>query len=182
MSVKQKKTCSDLSTDEVNNGLGEKIAGECAGGKQAASDKWEPLIIGFCCNWCSYAGADLAGINRMSYPPNIRIIRVLCSSRVNPQFVLRAFQRGADGVVIAGCHPGDCHYSSGNYYTRRRFHIVKRALTYVGLEPERLQVHWISAAEGARFASVMTEITEDIRSLGPNRKFQGGVSHAAESR
>ncbi len=140
-----------------------------------SQEEFEPLIIAFCCNWCSYAGADLAGINRLQYPTNVRIVRVLCSSRVNPSFVLRAFQRGADGVLVAGCHPGDCHYSTGNYYARRRLNVFKRALHYVGLEPERFQVHWISAAEGAKFANVMNEVTQQIKQLGPNTKFRGGV-------
>lgn len=135
--------------------------------------QFEPLIIAFCCNWCSYAGADLAGINRLQYPPNVRIVRVLCSSRVNPLFVLQAFERGADGVVVAGCHPGDCHYGTGNYYARRRLQVFGRALEYVGIEPGRFQVHWISAAEGARFASVMRAVTEHIRELGPNTRLVG---------
>ncbi|MBS4031736.1 MAG: hydrogenase iron-sulfur subunit [Clostridiales bacterium] len=132
----------------------------------------EPLIVAFCCNWCSYAGADLAGTSRMSYPTNVRIVRVPCSSRVNPSFIIRAFQRGADGVLIAGCHPGDCHYHSGNYYTRRRFTVLKRMLEYMGIEPERFQVRWISGSEGAKFAGVMNEITQEIKALGPNRKLR----------
>lgn len=132
----------------------------------------EPLIVAFCCNWCSYAGADLAGTSRMSYPPNVRIIRVPCSSRVNPSFIIRAFQRGADGVLVAGCHPGDCHYHSGNYHTRRRFTLLREMLNYLGIEPERFQVRWISGSEGAKFAAVMNDITEQIRSLGPNRKLR----------
>jgi len=133
---------------------------------------WEPLIVAFCCNWCSYAGADLAGTSRIGYPANVRVIRVPCSSRVSPNFILRAFQRGADGVLVAGCHPGDCHYITGNYYTRRRLAIFKRLLEHTGIEPERFQVRWISASEGGRFAQVMTEVTEDIRALGPNRKLR----------
>lgn len=132
----------------------------------------EPLIVAFCCNWCSYAGADLAGTSRMSYPTNVRIIRVPCSSRVNPSFIMRAFQRGADGVLIAGCHPGDCHYHSGNFYTRRRFTVLKRTLEYLGIEPERFQVRWISGSEGAKFAAVMNQVTEDIKKIGPNRKLR----------
>lgn len=132
----------------------------------------EPLIVAFCCNWCSYAGADLAGTSRMGYPTNVRIIRVPCSSRVNPSFIIRAFQRGADGVLIAGCHPGDCHYHSGNFYTRRRFTVLKRTLEYLGIEPERFQVRWISGSEGAKFAAVMNQVTEDIKKIGPNRKLR----------
>ncbi|MGB9858336.1 MAG: hydrogenase iron-sulfur subunit [Moorellaceae bacterium] len=130
---------------------------------------WEPKIIAFCCNWCSYAGADFAGLSRLQYPANIRIVRVPCSGRVNPQFVLRAFQWGADGVLVAGCHPGDCHYASGNYFTRRRFLIMKRLLKYVGLESERLQIHWISGSEGTKFAEVVSRMVEAIRPLGPNK-------------
>ncbi|RJX23368.1 MAG: hydrogenase iron-sulfur subunit [Dethiobacter sp.] len=133
---------------------------------------FEPLIIAFCCNWCSYAGGDLAGTSRMTYPANVRVIRVPCSSRVSSNFILRAFQRGADGVVVAGCHPGDCHYTSGNYFARRRFLLLQRFLEFLGMEPERFQVHWISASEGNRFAAVMTETTDKIRALGPNRKLR----------
>jgi F420-non-reducing hydrogenase iron-sulfur subunit len=133
---------------------------------------FEPLIVAFCCNWCSYAGADLAGTSRMAYPPNVRIVKVPCSSRVNPSFIIRAFQRGADGVIVAGCHPGDCHYHSGNFFTRRRFTVLKQMLEYMGIEPERFQVRWISGSEGAKFASVMDGITQDVRNLGPNRKLR----------
>ena len=136
------------------------------------SEAHEPLIVAFCCNWCSYAGADLAGTSRMSYPTNVRIIRVPCSSRVNPSFIIRAFQRGADGVLIAGCHPGDCHYHSGNFYTRRRFTVLKQQLEFLGIEPERFQVRWISGSEGAKFAMVMNEVTESIKNIGPNRKLR----------
>lgn len=129
--------------------------------------QWEPKIVAFCCNWCSYAGADLAGISRLTYPPNVRIIRVPCSGRVNPQFVIKAFQKGADGVLVAGCHPGDCHYSTGNYFARRRFLLMKRLLEFVGIEPERFHVRWISGSEGSKFAEVMRDITEQVRSVGP---------------
>ncbi|KXS44725.1 MAG: methyl-viologen-reducing hydrogenase subunit delta [Candidatus Frackibacter sp. T328-2] len=133
---------------------------------------WEPTVVAFCCNWCSYSGADLAGTSRLEYPTNIRIIRVPCSGRVNPQFVLKAFQKGADAVLVAGCHPGDCHYSSGNYFARRRYLIMKRLLEYVGFEPERLYVKWISGSEGQKFADTATEITENIKKLGPNKKMR----------
>lgn len=139
---------------------------------RADNQQFEPLIVAFCCNWCSYAGADLAGTSRLNYPANVRIIRVPCSCRVNPNFVLRAFQRGADGVVIAGCHPGDCHYSTGNYFTRRRFTLFANLLEYVGIEKERFKVEWISAAEGNKFAAVMNEVLEKIHNLGPNRKLR----------
>jgi len=133
---------------------------------------FEPKIVAFCCRWCSYAGADLAGTSRMAYPTSYRIIRVPCSARVNPQFIIRAFQRGADGVIVAGCHPGDCHYTSGNYFTRRRMKLVERFLHYLGLEPERFLVRWISGSEGQKFAETAREFTERIRSLGPNRRMR----------
>jgi len=130
---------------------------------------FEPKIVGFLCNWCSYAGADLAGISRMQYPTNVRIIRVMCSGRVDPAFVLEAFKGGADGVLIAGCHlPSDCHYISGNFKAQRRIALLKKVLTQFGIAPERLRIEWISASEGDRFAKTMKEITEQIRKLGPN--------------
>jgi len=130
---------------------------------------FEPKIVGFLCNWCSYAGADLAGISRMQYPTNVRIIRVMCSGRVDPAFVLEAFKGGADGVLIAGCHlPSDCHYISGNFKAQRRITLLKKVLTQFGIEPERLRIEWISASEGDRFAKTMKEITEQIRKLGPS--------------
>lgn len=134
--------------------------------------EFKPLIVAFCCNWCSYAGADLAGTSRLNYPANIKIIRVPCSCRVNPNFVLRAFQKGADGVVMAGCHPGDCHYSTGNYYTRRRFSVMTNLLDFVGLEKERVKVDWISAAEANKFSTVMNDVLEKVYKLGPNKKLR----------
>jgi len=128
--------------------------------------EYEPRIVGFLCNWCSYAGADLAGVSRFEYPTNLRIIRVMCSSRINPLFVLKAFQDGADGVIIGGCHPGDCHYMEGNYYTRRRFALLRRLLQYTGIEPERLRIEWISSAEGDKFSTIVREMTDDLRKLG----------------
>ncbi len=138
----------------------------------AEQKSFEPMIVAFCCNWCSYAGADLAGTARMGYPPNVRIVRVPCSSRVSSNFILRAFQRGADAVVVAGCHPGDCHYVNGNYHARRRLSTLRRFLEFLGIEPERFEVHWISASEGNRFATVMQGITDRVRDLGPNRKLR----------
>ena len=132
--------------------------------------EFKPTIVAFCCNWCSYAGADLAGSGRMQYPADVKIIRVPCSCRVNPMFVLRAFQRGADGVILCGCHPGDCHYSTGNYYARRRMTMLFDFLDYLGIERGRTRVEWVSAAEGARFASVMNDFVKNVRELGPNRK------------
>ncbi len=136
----------------------------------SVKESWEPKIIGFCCNWCSYAGADLAGTSRMNYPASIRVIRVPCSGRVNPQFIARAFQLGADGVLVAGCHPGDCHYSTGNYFTRRRMLLLTRFLEYLGVDPDRFEVRWISGSEGQKFADTVREFTERVRALGPSPK------------
>jgi F420-non-reducing hydrogenase iron-sulfur subunit len=133
---------------------------------------FEPNIIGFLCNWCSYAGADLAGTSRIQYPPNLKAIRVMCSGRVNPIFVINALQQGADGVLIGGCHPGDCHYERGNYLARRRMAILKNLLEYLGIDPRRVRMTWVSAAEGKKFAEVVREITEDIRKIGPMQHFQ----------
>ena len=127
----------------------------------------EPRILAFLCNWCSYAGADLAGVSRIQYPPNVRVIRVPCSSRINPLFIVKALQQGIDGVLVAGCHPGDCHYISGNFVARRKFAIIKSLLEYLGIEKDRVQFAWVSAAEGARFAEVVKEITEKVGRLGP---------------
>ena len=137
----------------------------------SVNETWQPKILAFCCNWCTYTGADLAGLNRMKYPADVRVVRVPCSSRVNPQFVLRAFQKGCDGVMVCGCHPGDCHYSTGNYYTRRRFMLLKELLAYNGIEPERFQARWISGSEAAKFRDTVTEVSETIRALGPNTYF-----------
>jgi len=128
---------------------------------------WQPKIVAFLCNWCSYAGANLAGVSRLQYPPSVRIIRVPCSGRVNPLHILTALRNGADGVLVSGCHPGDCHYSSGNFAARRKFAILSRLLDYVGLEKGRVTFAWISASEGGRFAELVTEVTEAIRKLGP---------------
>jgi len=132
--------------------------------------KFEPKIVAFLCNWCSYAGADLAGIGRYQYPPNIRVIRVPCSSRVDPLYILKALQNGADGVLVSGCHPGDCHYIEGNYYARRKFAVLKKLLEYLGFEEGRVQFSWVSAAEGERFSQVVKEVTESVRKLGPAKK------------
>lgn len=134
--------------------------------------KFEPNIIAFLCNWCSYAGADLAGTSRLKYPPNVKTIRVMCSGRVDPMFVLKALKEGADGVLVSGCHPGDCHYVNGNMYARRRFAVLKKLLEYIGIEPDRFQVSWVSASEGAKFAQVIDEVTESVRALGPQKKLK----------
>jgi F420-non-reducing hydrogenase iron-sulfur subunit len=133
---------------------------------------FEPNIVAFLCNWCSYAGADLAGTSRMEYPPNVKIIRVMCSGRVNPMFVINALQEGADGVLIGGCHPGDCHYVQGNYFARRRMAVLKKLLDYIGFDERRVRMTWVSAAEGKKFADVIKEVTEDIRKLGPMQKIR----------
>lgn len=128
---------------------------------------FEPKILGFACNWCTYAGADLAGTSRLQYPPNIKTIRVMCSGRISPHFILAAFSKGVDGILIGGCHPGDCHYIEGNYKAMRRAALTKMLLHQFGIEPERLRLEWISAAEGVRFAQVVAEFTEQIKKLGP---------------
>ena len=156
---------------------------------------WTPKIVAFCCNWCSYAGADLAGNNRLelpegitsipnraftnctsltsiTIPANVKIIRIPCSCRLNPLFILRAFQRGADGVILCGCHPGDCHYSTGNYFARRRMTLLFSMLNYLGIEKERTRVEWVSAAEGAKFADVMNDFVAQITALGENVKLR----------
>jgi F420-non-reducing hydrogenase iron-sulfur subunit len=141
--------------------------------EKEAKDEWEPKIIGFLCNWCSYTGADLAGTSRLQYPANIRVIKVMCSGRVNPQFVLKAFQEGADGVLVSGCHPGDCHYIEGNYHARRKLTLMTDLLGFMGVDPERFQMSWVSASEGQKFAEVVTKFTERVRELGPQTKLRG---------
>ena len=134
-------------------------------------EEFQPKIIAFLCNWCSYGAADLAGVSRMPYPPNIRVIRIPCTGRMSPKFILEAFRRGADGVWVSGCHPGDCHYLAGNYYARRKFALFNDLLSFVGLEPGRLHFSWISSAEGAKFARVATEVIEAVKAAGPNKRF-----------
>jgi len=133
----------------------------------AKTATFEPLIVAFFCNWCTYLAADLAGSSRIKYPPNIRVIRVMCSGRVDPQFVLHAFAHGADGVLIGGCHPGDCHDQEGNYKTLRRTRLLRRLLHDMGIEDERFRLEWISAAEGERVREVVRDMVEKIRALGP---------------
>ncbi len=132
-----------------------------------AEERFEPRIIGFLCNWCTYAAADTAGVSRMKQPPNVDIIRVMCSGRVDPTFVLKAFREGADGVLVAGCHPGDCHYSEGNYKTLRRMTLLRKLLEQFGIEPGRFRLEWISSAEAPKWAQVAREFTEQVRALGP---------------
>ncbi len=127
-----------------------------------------PKILAFLCNWCSYAGADLAGVSRFQYPPTIRVIRVMCSGRVDPVFVLKAFENGVDGVLVGGCHPGDCHYISGNLAAEKRMINLKKVLEYLGFGADRLRLEWISASEGSKFQSTVKEFTEKIKEIGPN--------------
>jgi F420-non-reducing hydrogenase iron-sulfur subunit len=132
-----------------------------------ATEPFEPRIVAFFCTWCTYTAADLAGTSRMRYAPNVRVVRLMCSGRVDPQFVLAAFRHGADGVLIGGCHPGDCHYAQGNYNAWRRFELLRALLVEMGIERERLRLEWISASEGERVQRVCNEITEQVRRLGP---------------
>ena len=130
--------------------------------------EFEPRIIAFLCNWCTYTGADLAGTSRLQYPPNVRIVRLMCSGGLDPVYVLKSVVEGADGVLIGGCHPGDCHYQSGNYKARRRFAILQSTLDMMGFEPERVWLRWISASEGQYFADTVTEMVEFLKEKGPN--------------
>jgi F420-non-reducing hydrogenase iron-sulfur subunit len=134
--------------------------------RAGAADGPEPTIVAFFCNWCTYTAADLTGTSRMKYPPNVRIIRVMCSGRIDPQFIVDAFARGADGVLIGGCHPGDCHYAEGNYKALRRIALLRRVLHEMGIEDQRLRLEWISASEGEKVARVIREMTQTIRGLG----------------
>lgn len=131
---------------------------------------WEPKIVAIVCNWCTYAGADLAGISRIQYPPNVRIVRVPCTGRINPFYIVKAIQEGADGILVSGCHPGECHYLTGNLFARRKFAMLKRFLTYIGVEADRAIFTWVSASEGERFAKVIRQVTSAVKALGPTRK------------
>ena len=134
----------------------------------ATQSTYEPLIVGFCCNWCSYAAADLAGVSRTQYPPNVRVIRVMCSGMIHPNLVIDALTKGADGVLICGCHPGDCHYREGNLKAESRAEAIKLMLQDFGLEEERFRLEWISASEGKKFAQVVTNMVEQLKALGPS--------------
>lgn len=135
--------------------------------KGAVKAPWEPKIIAFFCNWCTYTAADLAGVSRLKHAPNVRVIRIMCSGRVDPQFILQAFASGADGVLIGGCHPGDCHYSEGNYKLLRRFQLLQRMLGSMGIEPDRCRLEWISASEGDKVKTVINDMVDKVRQLGP---------------
>ncbi|MDR2460065.1 MAG: hydrogenase iron-sulfur subunit [Deltaproteobacteria bacterium] len=134
--------------------------------------EFEPKIVAFFCNWCTYGAADLAGVSRLEYPPNFRVVRLPCTGRLNPKFILEAFKRGADGVWVSGCHPGDCHYIAGNYYARRKFIVMHYMLDSIGLEADRLRFSWISSAEATKFQHMATDVVEHVRACGPNLKFR----------
>jgi F420-non-reducing hydrogenase iron-sulfur subunit len=144
-------------------------------------EPFEPRIVAFFCNWCTYLAADLAGTSRLRYAPNARVIRVMCSGRIDPQFVLDAFARGADGVLIGGCHPGDCHYQEGNYKCLRRFRLLKRLASQMGIQDDRLRLEWISASEGERVRTVMNDMVEKIRALGPLGRLEDEESAREET-
>jgi F420-non-reducing hydrogenase iron-sulfur subunit len=143
------------------------------------TEQFEPVIIGFTCNWCSYRAADLAGTARVKYAPNVRLIRLMCSGRLDPTFVMKAFASGADAVLITGCHPGECHYIEQNYKALRRYMLLKRVLTQMGIEPQRLKLVWASAAEGVKLAHEITAMVEEVRALGPLQWNQSTNGHAA---
>ncbi len=132
------------------------------------NDEWVPKIVAFCCNWCSYGGADAAGMGRFQQPASIRIIRVMCSGRIDPTYPILAFMEGADGVLVSGCHIGDCHYIDGNYKTKNRYPFVEEMVSELGIEPERIMLEWISASEGEKFAETVKKLTENVRKLGPS--------------
>lgn len=148
--------------------VGVAIGTETAADETRPTTVWQPRIVVFACNWCSYAGADTAGVSRIQQQPHFRLIRVMCSGRIHPAFVLRAFEKGADGVIVSGCHFGDCHYVFGNHRAVEQFEKTQRVVRLLGLEDERLRLEWISAAEGVRFAQVVNEFTDSIRRLGPS--------------
>jgi len=133
-------------------------------------EEWQPKIVAFVCNWCTYAGADLAGISRLQYPPNVRLVRLPCSGRVNPFYVVKALQEGADGVLVSGCHPGECHYLTGNLSARRKFAMLKNFLAYIGVEPDRTLFTWVSASEGEKFSHVIKGVTDKVKALGPAQR------------
>ena len=142
------------------------------GAEQETVSTWSPKIVAFVCNWCTYTGADLAGTSRLKMDANVRVIRLTCSSRVNPLFIIKAFERGADGVIVSGCHTGDCHYSTGNYYARRRFAILHDLLDFMGAEQDRVTFSWVSASEGNKWQQVVNETTARIKALGPLHVFE----------
>jgi len=138
-------------------------------------EKFEPRIVAFLCKWCSSAGSDLAGVSRMKYPPNVVPITVMCSGSISPNYILSAFKDGADGVLVSGCHPGDCHYIKGNYYARRRIALVKELLEFIGIESERFQMSWVSAAEGAKYTEIIKGFVDELEPLGPQNKLRSSL-------
>ena len=138
-------------------------------------EKFEPKIVAFLCKWCSSAGSDLAGVSRMKYPPNVVPITVMCSGSISPNYILSAFKDGADGVLVSGCHPGDCHYIKGNYYARRRIALVKELLEFIGMEPQRFQMSWVSAAEGAKYTEIIKSFVNELEPLGPQNKLRSNL-------
>jgi len=136
------------------------------------SEEFEPKIIAFVCNWCTYAGADLAGTTRLKYASNIRVIKLPCTGRIDFMFLVRAFEQGADGILVSGCHPGDCHYNEGNYYARRRWTVFRELLNFLGIEQDRLTFSWVSAAEGNKWANLVSEVTDKVRAFGPFRGYK----------
>ena len=138
-------------------------------------EKFEPKIVAFLCKWCSSAGSDLAGVSRMKYPPNVVPITVMCSGSISPNYILSAFKDGADGVLVSGCHPGDCHYIKGNYYARRRIALVKELLEFIGMEPQRFQMSWVSAAEGAKYTKIIKSFVNELEPLGPQNKLRSNL-------
>lgn len=136
------------------------------------NEKWEPMIVAFVCNWCTYTGADLAGTSRFKYPANAKLIRVMCSGSIDPVFILKAFERGADGILVSGCHPNDCHYNAGNFHARRRWDFFHELMDFTGIAKGRLQFSWISASEGKKFADIVAKVTEDIKALGPFNEYK----------
>ncbi len=137
------------------------------------TEGWEPKIMAFVCNWCTYAGADLAGTSRMHYSPNVRIVKLPCTGRIDPLFIIKAFENGADGVLVSGCHPGDCHYTSGNYHARRRWIVFKNLMDFIGIHPGRLHFSWVSASEAIKWVDLINSITEEIKKLGPFMEYRG---------
>ena len=140
--------------------------------EQEKTTGYKPKIVGFVCNWCTYAGADMAGMSRMEYPANIRLIRMPCTGRMNPMFILKAFERGADGVLVSGCHPASCHYNEGNYYARRKIAVFRKLLEFAGVDPRRFWMSWVSASEGRKFADLINEMVTEVAALGPYKGFK----------
>jgi coenzyme F420-reducing hydrogenase delta subunit len=137
-----------------------------------SEEKFEPKIVAFVCNWCTYTGADLAGTSRLKYQPNVRLIRLPCTGRIDPVFIIKAFEKGADGVLVSGCHPGDCHYNLGNLHARRRFILFSQLMDYIGIDSSRLHFSWVSASEGKKWVDVINEVTDKVRKAGPFKKYQ----------